>query len=807
VTITGLFLIKNNVTDLGTQVVNVTGNVQVENEVGTYANATAPIVALTNLVFAGTGTQTFALAGNTAITNLTLNMPTGGQVDVTGGNLTITANIAFINGILYIADPMALILTQTLAGPGFTRNVTYPNASHVVGYVQHFIPAGQGTGGTNGRYEFPVGGMPTTTPPNPNYRSAAITFTPSYVSINPTNVKVKMVDGNPDGRTGLPLDGGNGVRIGNYPNYYWLMQTTPSSFTSTQKFDLDMQGTNLGYAFSQVNDLRIIRRQDGNATTNLWQLQGTPASYVSNYIQVVGANNDSLIFVRSTSLEGSIVNQLTRFTIGIPTRPPIWTAAPATASVNEGAALSIQYTADPQDIGETITYALVSGPTGMAISATGLLTWTPGYDQAGVKNVVISATDGQYTITQNVAVTVVNVNRAPVFNPKTASLTKTDKDTVKVTLAATDADGDALTYSAASVTPTPANAPTIVGAQFTWKPTFADAGKTFTVLAVVSDGVTTGQGPTPGRDTMTVTVVVNRSRALGDADGNGTVQAADAAKVLQYVAGLITETDPAALWAMDASKNGTISAYDASLILQAAAGLIPPLSGTYEEATLGKGTVMQATGSLAMVSPEATTNPEVVKVGISLSNPANVYAVQLTSKADFSQVSIDAVNASLPEGWEMNWNVVGNELRIVAAGITPLSSGEIGSIMVHLKSKESRISFSSEALLNENYQSLGAVEVAAIPTVFALDQNYPNPFNPSTTIKYQIASDASVNLVIYNVQGQKIRTLISKEQKAGYYSVVWDGRNEAGQTVSSGLYLYRVQAGSFVATQKMLMLK
>ena len=141
------------------------------------------------------------------------------------------------------------------------------------------------------------------------------------------------------------------------------------------------------------------------------------------------------------------------------------------------------------------------------------------------------------------------------------------------------------------------------------------------------------------------------------------------------------------------------------------------------------------------------------------------------------------------------------------AGITPLPSGDIAAISIRLKSKESRLNFSTNAMLNENSQSLGAVEVAAVPTVFALEQNYPNPFNPSTTIKYQIPNDANVNLVIWNLQGQKIRTLVAKEQKAGYYNVVWDGRNDAGQTVSSGFYLYRVQAGSFVAVHKMMLIK
>jgi hypothetical protein len=184
-----------------------------------------------------------------------------------------------------------------------------------------------------------------------------------------------------------------------------------------------------------------------------------------------------------------------------------------------------------------------------------------------------------------------------------------------------------------------------------------------------------------------------------------------------------------------------------------------------------------------------------------------VYAVQLSGKVDANSFSIDGVNASLPEGWEMQWNVVDNELRVAMAGVTPLPSGSVAAIMVRMKSRESRLSFSTDAMLNESQQSLGAVEIAAVPTVFALAQNYPNPFNPSTTIKYQIATDANVTLDVYNLQGQKIRALVAKEQKAGYYSVVWDGRNEAGQTVSSGLYLYRVQAGSFVATHKMLLIK
>jgi flagellar hook assembly protein FlgD len=94
-----------------------------------------------------------------------------------------------------------------------------------------------------------------------------------------------------------------------------------------------------------------------------------------------------------------------------------------------------------------------------------------------------------------------------------------------------------------------------------------------------------------------------------------------------------------------------------------------------------------------------------------------------------------------------------------------------------------------------------------LPNEYALDQNYPNPFNPSTTIKYQLTQDSKVNLTIYNVQGQVVRTLVNDNVSAGFQSVSWNGKNEMGQTVASGMYMYRIQAGSFVSVKKMLMLK
>jgi len=98
-----------------------------------------------------------------------------------------------------------------------------------------------------------------------------------------------------------------------------------------------------------------------------------------------------------------------------------------------------------------------------------------------------------------------------------------------------------------------------------------------------------------------------------------------------------------------------------------------------------------------------------------------------------------------------------------------------------------------------------------IPKDFSLEQNYPNPFNPSTTIQYSIprTETASVRVVIdlYNTSGQKIRSLVDVEQQPGRYSVVWDGRDDWGQVVGSGVYFYRIRAGEFMRTRKLTFLK
>ena len=96
---------------------------------------------------------------------------------------------------------------------------------------------------------------------------------------------------------------------------------------------------------------------------------------------------------------------------------------------------------------------------------------------------------------------------------------------------------------------------------------------------------------------------------------------------------------------------------------------------------------------------------------------------------------------------------------------------------------------------------------ALLPQEFALHQNYPNPFNPVTRIRYDLPENSMVNITVYDMLGREVNTLVNQVQDAGFKSIIWDATNDYGKSVSAGIYLYQIQAGDFMRTEKMVLLK
>ncbi len=133
-----------------------------------------------------------------------------------------------------------------------------------------------------------------------------------------------------------------------------------------------------------------------------------------------------------------------------------------------------------------------------------------------------------------------------------------------------------------------------------------------------------------------------------------------------------------------------------------------------------------------------------------------------------------------------------------------------GAINVIVRAGESQIRI-DEAQLHLDYDNpTSDVEEDEFPSNterFRLSQNYPNPFNPGTQISFDLPKTTKVSLAVYNVFGQKVRTLIDTNLPAGWYTVTWDGKDDKGIKVASGVYFCRLLAGDKVSTKKMTLVK
>ncbi len=797
---------------------------------GTYPSAPDYL----NLNFTGTNNQTVTQNANMNFQNVTLNKGNDGTVTFSGGNATLNPvnagpNVAGLltltRGILVVGNisngppavPALFTIQLTVSGGiitnlGYLRNpANTTNLAHVMGRLGVMIPAG-----TIGRTEWPVGSLTY-------YRPAAITFTAGNATIATTTIVVSHVDMTPTGIKNFPINGGTQANnpsqtlyIGSPAPYYWVMEATVS-LGASQLFDVELNGSNINKPLTTYNDLRIIRRFDGDVTVNGWYMEGAGSSY-SNAMYINTPNpGDTLLIVRNRNSLGSAISQRAIFTIGIPSTAPVFTA-PVTLnySQNEATTLTVNFSVNAPDAGTTITN-LVFGPgapSWAALSATtgtqtvnGSITFTPTYGQGGVRYPVTLTATSSNGLTSSITITdsVIGVNRPPVFTQTAHDTTVKNDSTLTVALHATDPDAaETLTFSlAGAITPAFAGTASVSGTgpssgangTFTITPAFADTNKTFAVTIRVSDG-------TLVKDS-TINVHVIFARKLGNVDGlvNGP-SANSASLVLQYVVGLITLT-PQQLYAADVNKDGQVGALDAAWILYAT---VSP-NGSFPDGSFPK-VVALGTAKLGQLST-SKENADIVNIPVVLENSQGVMSSYFELNISNNYADIENVTTSLPKGWIAAHNYANGVLKIAMSGVTPLTNGSIAMISLKLKDKNAKFDINGLAKLNDKISTtLSNYAVRAIPDQFELSQNYPNPFNPTTTIKYQISQDTRVTLTVYDMLGQVVKTLVNgTQQQAGYYDATWDGLNNFGQQVSSGIYIYRLEAGPFVKTLKMNLLK
>ena len=190
--------------------------------------------------------------------------------------------------------------------------------------------------------------------------------------------------------------------------------------------------------------------------------------------------------------------------------------------------------------------------------------------------------------------------------------------------------------------------------------------------------------------------------------------------------------------------------------------------------------------------------------------------------------AVDYASLKLLNGyyWKANTDLPG-EVRFAFAtaeptsgqGFPPLEKGGRGDLLMVefevLPNAEGRTSpLILENIVLSNSRSITQIdgEVRVIPSTFALLQNFPNPFNPDTWLPYKLASASPVSISIYNAKGQLIRTLHFSNKNAGVYvtkgkAAYWDGKDNVGEKVASGVYFYTLLSEEFTATRKMIIVK
>jgi len=316
----------------------------------------------------------------------------------------------------------------------------------------------------------------------------------------------------------------------------------------------------------------------------------------------------------------------------------------------------------------------------------------------------------------------------------------------------------------------------------------ADGATVYNYMIKATDGTFTLEPPAQGNATAW--------NGSPDFNANGSVELGDLVLL-------------GAMWNVKSTDANFVPMYDLNGDGSVGLGDLVLLGNAWSTSKVAKSA--PAAGMAFDLNAEYNADNSIYYVTVNAQNSADVNGIAFSLKYDAEKYEFvsEAVN-----GLSSDINVIKADKGVVDIASFYGSEKFNGAVVLGFKAKGQIAEMNVEmvnaqvAINGEiNAVSNSTVTLKAVPTVYSLSQNFPNPFNPTTTIEYSIPKAGLTSLDVYNIAGQKVRTLVNETQSASFYKVVWDGRNDNGESVATGMYFYKLVSGNYSKIVKMTLMK
>jgi len=292
--------------------------------------------------------------------------------------------------------------------------------------------------------------------------------------------------------------------------------------------------------------------------------------------------------------------------------------------------------------------------------------------------------------------------------------------------------------------------------------------------------------------TADASVFIVRDR--GDLDGNELIDISDVTMLIDHLFINLVPLNP--LYAAELTHDNQVDIADLTRLIDYLYVSLSPITCDPPAAK---------TNQTSSVSVAVNATVDSLYTTVSVDASASLRGLELTLVGTDLAKPMKLVNDSL----DMIFGQVESVVRIGIFdknGPNTIKAGKTEAVRIPGKFRLESAR-AADIAFNSILADINSTTEPTLPKEFSLSQNFPNPFNPKTVIYFSLPKASNVELVIYNVLGQEVKTLTNRNHPPGDYEIEWDSRNDAGNEVASGVYLYRIVAGDYLATKKMLLLK